>query len=394
MTCDVTGTDVDLFYRIWIYKLKSATRSIIRWEVLAKMEFGKNATTSLSQDIEADSKDYVARGSWDSDTPANTYLALSMNIEKLVCNDVTAYKCEMYYKSSTTGSIVQSYKIATFSAFVKPQVTSLITRKNGFVVQGMSPSDIATAEVGDELELTCTANIGSLKGTLIRWNRTSETSPTNEFIGYEPPQGTVDEGTEISDNQCGYTRVASIKYNATAADAKRDNNLAFECYVTVTGDPYGKSFTSENNPRFYTDVNNQSSGETNRTMSTTDGNDISIAAGAIAAIVTASLIVSVLIGAVCIWLVLKRKRAETGLMNQDQHQPTSVSRDTELNVLSLSPNTYEQLQNGTDTESRMTYDLLDASANPSAVPNSQSQYESLEREAGVSQTYADLKLGR
>ncbi|XP_060597930.1 uncharacterized protein LOC132751732 isoform X2 [Ruditapes philippinarum] len=328
---------------------------------------------------------------------------------------------------------------------VKPNVTSLLTRKNGFIVQGISPSDMATAEVGDEFELTCTANIGSFPETIIRWHRTSETSPTNEFIGYEPPQGTVDEGTAISDNQCGYTRVASIKYNATAADAKRDNNLAFECYVTVSGDPYGYSFTSENNPRFYTDVNNQSSGETNRTMSTTDGNDISIAAGAIAAIVIGSLIVSVLIGAVCIWVVLKRKRTVTGLKNQDQHKPTSVSRETELNrsslppntyeqlqnrpdtenrmtydlldgisglknqdqhkptsvsretelnVSSLPPNTYEQLQNRPDTENRMTYDLLDASANPSAVPNSQSQYESLEREAGASQTYADLQLGR
>jgi hypothetical protein len=137
---------------------------------------------------------------------------------------------------------------------VKPQVTSLLTRKNGFIVQGISPLDMATAEIGDEFELTCTANIGSLPGTTIRWLKTSETSPTNEFISYQPPQGTVDEGTAISDNQCGYTRVASIKYNATAADAKRDNNLAFECYVIVSGDPYGNSFTSENNPRFYTDV--------------------------------------------------------------------------------------------------------------------------------------------
>ncbi|XP_060597932.1 uncharacterized protein LOC132751734 [Ruditapes philippinarum] len=129
-------------------------------------------------------------------------------------------------------------------------------------------------------------------------------------------------------------------------------------------------------------------------MSTTDGNDISIAAGAIAAIVIGSLIVGVLIGAVCIWLVLKRKRTVTGLKNQDQDQPTSVSRETELNDPSISPNTYEQLQNRTETESRMTYDLLDASANSSAVPNSQSQYESLEQKAGASHTYADLKLGR
>ncbi|XP_060552614.1 uncharacterized protein LOC132713927 [Ruditapes philippinarum] len=257
MTCDVTETDVDIFYHIWIYKLTSATRSVKAWQVLAKMQFINSATISLSQDIEADSKDYVARGSWNSTSPANTYLTLSMNIQKLVCDDARAYKCEMYYKSSTTGTILKSEKNATYSAYDK-----------------------------------------------------------------------------------------------------------------------------------------QSSGETNRTMSITDGNDISIAAGAIAAIVIGSLIVGVLIGAVCIWLVLKRKRTVTGLTNQDQHQSTSVPRETELNDPSFSPNTYEQLQNRTETESRMTYDLLDASANSSAVPNSQSQYEGLEREARASHTYADLKLGR
>jgi hypothetical protein len=137
---------------------------------------------------------------------------------------------------------------------VKPQVTSLITKKNGFIVEGMSPTNMATTEVGDELELTCTANIGSLSTTIIRWHKTSETSLSDEFIGYQPPQGTFDEGTATSDNQCGYTRVASIRYNVTTVDAYRDNNLAFECYVTVSGDPYGNSYTSENNPRFYTDV--------------------------------------------------------------------------------------------------------------------------------------------
>jgi hypothetical protein len=111
-----------------------------------------------------------------------------------------------------------------------------------------------TAEVGDELELTCTANIGSSSQTMIRWHRTSETSQNDDFIGYQAPQGTFDEGTAVSDNQCGYTRVASIRYNLTAADANRDNNLAFECYVRVNGDPYGSIYTSEYNPRFYTDV--------------------------------------------------------------------------------------------------------------------------------------------
>jgi hypothetical protein len=134
---------------------------------------------------------------------------------------------------------------------VKPQVTSLITRKNGFIVEGMSPSNMAIVDVGDELELICTANIGSLTGTIIRWHKTSETSKNDDFIGYKPQECAYDEGTAASDNQCGYSREASIRYITTAADANRDNNLAFECYVTVSGDPYGNSYTSENNPKFY-----------------------------------------------------------------------------------------------------------------------------------------------
>jgi hypothetical protein len=147
-----------------------------------------------------------------------------------------------------------NFVICALILTVKPQVTSLVARKNGCIVQGMSPSDMATAYVGDELEFTCTANIGSSSQTMIRWHRTSETSQNDEFIGYQPSQGTFDEGSAISDNHCGFTRVASIRYNTTSADANRDNNLAFECYVTVSGDPYGNSYISENNPRFYTEV--------------------------------------------------------------------------------------------------------------------------------------------
>ncbi|XP_060556915.1 uncharacterized protein LOC132717461 [Ruditapes philippinarum] len=194
---------------------------------------------------------------------------------------------------------------------------------------------------------------------MIRWHRTSETSTSNELIGYQPPQGTFDEGTANSDNQCGYIRVASIKYNVTVADAYRENNLAFACFVTVSGDPYGSSYTSENNPRFYTDVNNPGSEDSGNNMITTDGNEISISAAVIAAIVITSLIVGVLIGVVFTLVILNRNRTVTGPKNQNQHQRTSVSRETEFNVSSLSPNTYEQLQNRTDTESRITYDSLD-----------------------------------
>jgi hypothetical protein len=65
-------------------------------------------TPTLSSDIAAvaGTKDFVAGGSWDTTTPANTVLTLSMNMEKLVCNDARAYRCELSYKSSATGGVV------------------------------------------------------------------------------------------------------------------------------------------------------------------------------------------------------------------------------------------------------------------------------------------------
>ncbi|XP_060597933.1 uncharacterized protein LOC132751735 [Ruditapes philippinarum] len=320
MTCDVSETDVDTVYLIQIRRIKSTTSSGSDpndWQTLALMQLKDNESPTLAPEITAiaDTKDYVAGGLWDSDTPANTFLTLSLNMEKLVCDEARTYKCFFSYKSTTSGTIASVERNATFSAYVKPQVTSLVVRKNGFIVEGMSPSNMATAEVGDELELTCTANIGSLPTTDIRWHRTSETSSSNDFIGYQPPQGTYDEGTAASDNQCGYTRVAKIRYNVTAADANRDNNLAFECYVTVSGDPYGNSYTSENNPRFYTDVTKPGDGMTTNTMITTDKNEECLTAGVIAAIVIASFTVGVLVGVALTWLNLSRNQIMKGILN-------------------------------------------------------------------------------
>ncbi|XP_060597925.1 uncharacterized protein LOC132751728 [Ruditapes philippinarum] len=397
MTCGITESDVDTIYLIQIQRLKSTTLSGSDpndWQTLALMEYGTDESPTLTDDIAAvaTSKDYVAGGSWNSDTPASTVLTLSMNMKKLVCDDARYYRCELTYKSSTTQTSTDVKRNATFSAYVKPQVTSLVVKRNGFIVEGMSPSNMATAEVGDELELTCTANIGSLPGTSIRWHRTSETSQNDDFIGYQAPQGTYDEGTAVSDNQCGYTRVATTRYNTTAADANRDNNLAFECYVTVSGDPYGNSYTSENNPRFYTDVTKPGDGMTTNTMITTDKNEECLTAGVIAAIVIASFTAGVLIGVALTWLNLSRKQIMKGRTEQSQHHTTSISRETELNVASHLPNTYEQLQNRADTENNLAYDSLHA--NTSAAQDSQSQYESLKQGAGTSHTYAGLKYNR
>ncbi|XP_060583789.1 uncharacterized protein LOC132739958 isoform X2 [Ruditapes philippinarum] len=387
MRCDVTETDVNNIYLIEIRRIKSTALSGSDpndWQTLALMELGRYESPTLTEDITAvaASKDYVAGGSWDSTTPANTYLTLSMSMEKMVCDDARYYRCELSYKSSTTSSVTLANRNSTFSAYVKPQVTSLITRKNGFIVEGMSPTNMATTDVGDELELTCTANIGSFSTTIIRWHRTSETSPSDEFIDYQPPQGTFDEGTATSDKHCGYTRVASIRYNVTTVDAYRDNNLAFECYVRVSGDPYGNSYTSENNPRFYTNVTitaKQDNGNTSSKIGT------GVSSAALVGAVVSALVVGILLG-----LVLTKcyqRFIRTG--DRTNYQPQQIEfQETEISNVALPANAYEQLQNRTNTEGRITYDSLNVSSSES--PISPIEYEDMDHGSEIPHTYADV----
>ncbi|XP_060583784.1 uncharacterized protein LOC132739955 [Ruditapes philippinarum] len=121
MRCDVTETGVYYINTIQIQILKSTTLSRSYpndWQTLTSMEAGINQTPSLDGDVVANTKDYVAGGSWDSDTPANTYLTLSMNMEKLVCDDARAYRCVLMYKSSLVGVVSVHEKNATFTAYL------------------------------------------------------------------------------------------------------------------------------------------------------------------------------------------------------------------------------------------------------------------------------------
>ncbi|XP_060585659.1 uncharacterized protein LOC132741494 isoform X3 [Ruditapes philippinarum] len=333
LTCDITETDVETIYNIQIKQLKSTTLSgdnDADWQRLAYMKLSANENPTLDSNITPGDKDYVAGGSWNSETPASTDLTLSMNMEKLTCDDARTYRCELSYENSQQATATV-FSNATFTAYVKPQVTSLVVRKNGFIVEGMSPSNMATAAVGDELQLTCTANIGSIPGTIIRWHRTSETSQNDDFIGYQAPQGTYDEGTAISDNQCGYTRVASIRYNTTAADANRDNNLAFDCYVTVTGDPYGNSYTSENNPRFYTDVTGSGGGgNTGENVGTAGGSDTAAIVGG----VVGGLVLIVLIVLLVYFLWYRRRNSGEDYTTKEEYGSSNpnIAPDTYATV--------------------------------------------------------------
>jgi hypothetical protein len=122
MRCDITETDVNNIYLIQIKRIKSTTLSgsdSSDWQTLTSMEAGINETPTLGGDVVSNTKDYVAGGSWDSTTPANTVLTLSMSMEKMVCDDARYYRCELSYKSSTTGAVTSANRNSTFSAYGK-----------------------------------------------------------------------------------------------------------------------------------------------------------------------------------------------------------------------------------------------------------------------------------
>ena len=122
MTCGITEADVDSVYLLQLRRLKSTTLSgsdTNDWTTLALIEPVKSSSPTLHPDVTASTKDYVAGGSYDSNNPGNTVLTLSMNIQKLVCDDARYYRCELSYKSSITESATDVNKNGSFTAYGK-----------------------------------------------------------------------------------------------------------------------------------------------------------------------------------------------------------------------------------------------------------------------------------
>jgi hypothetical protein len=83
------------------------------------MKISTNENPTLDSSIIAASKDYVAGGSWDSNTPANTYLTLSMNIEKLVCDDARRFECQLSYDNKqTTEKVIKHAAFLAYGKFI------------------------------------------------------------------------------------------------------------------------------------------------------------------------------------------------------------------------------------------------------------------------------------
>ncbi|XP_060575848.1 uncharacterized protein LOC132733261 [Ruditapes philippinarum] len=393
MICHITETDVDYVFNIQILRIKSKSVSETNpsnWDSLAEMHFGQTERPSLSPAINASAKDYVAGGSWGKITPVSTYLTLSMNIEKLVCDDARAYKCRLIYKSSSSASIVSVENMGSFKVYDKPQITSLIARMNGILVQKSSSMKMVTCNVGDVIELTCTANIGSLPETIIRWRRAPANTSTDQFIDYQPAPGTNDDGTAISNSQCGYTRVASIRYKIEPSDVDtdRENDIGFECYISLSGDIYGNSFVTKDNPRFLADANELTT--LRNPVDVTKGyNDIELSMSGMVGAIVVSLVVGILTGMLCTWIVLYRKRKSQGQSQQEQLHSIQAQETVFNNILSTS-NMYEQLQNRTEMENKANYDTLKGDSGNKI--SSQTHYERLQQGANELLSYETLNI--
>jgi hypothetical protein len=119
LRCDITETDVETVFSIQIKQLKSSTLSGNNdddWQRLAFMKISTHENPTLDSAIIPGDKDFVAGGSWDS--PVNTELTLSMNMEKLVCADARTFKCDLSYYSNSQANKEVS-KNNTFTAYGK-----------------------------------------------------------------------------------------------------------------------------------------------------------------------------------------------------------------------------------------------------------------------------------
>ncbi|XP_053409291.1 uncharacterized protein LOC123545162 isoform X2 [Mercenaria mercenaria] len=371
MTCDVTENDVENIYLIQI--LRETMSGSGNFESVVEMENADGPVLKVTNN-----KDFVAGGTYDL---GNTDLSVSMNISKLQCNDAKTYKCALTYKSTTVSTPLTLEKNGTLSAYVYPNVKELEAERNGKEeYKGSLPTDKATFAIGDELELTCTATIGSLPATTISWRKTSEIGQTNNFIGYQPQAGTFDEGTAISDSECGYTRVATITYNTTVNDASRaeDNPLAFECYVSVSGNPYGTTYTTQNNPRFYADVSGDDETPSSDTATAGSGD-----AGVIAGSVVGSLVLIVIIVLLVYFLWYRRRNSgedyttkeEYGSENPNMAPPVDTYASVDKHRKSKTP----EHGNGVDEplkpkpkpragQQELHYAELDLTKNPPVAP--------------------------
>lgn len=135
-------------------------------------------------------------------------------------------------------------------------VPPLQAKRNGNYIEVGASSDRVVFDVGDELELQCRANIGNKGNTKIEWRKSSDVY-SGSFIGYRPTEGAFDESTPLGENQCGFIRKATIRYNVSAEDALF--GLAFECFVSVSGYPSTELtpsgvYTTTNNLQYFVDV--------------------------------------------------------------------------------------------------------------------------------------------
>lgn len=129
MRCDITEDDVETVYLIQIRGRKLNNVSGIEdldWDTLVYMESISNEIPTLSSDIVASVKDFVAGGEWNSTSPSSTYLTLIMNMTKIECTDSRDYKCELAYKSNITEAVKNHEMNNTFTVYGKFLIYSVL----------------------------------------------------------------------------------------------------------------------------------------------------------------------------------------------------------------------------------------------------------------------------
>ncbi|XP_053397680.1 uncharacterized protein LOC123560775 [Mercenaria mercenaria] len=140
MICQVTETDVKVFYNI---QIRRETNS--GWQTIALIEAGTKVP-ELDKGFFND-KEFVVGGNLDAEKPFNTHLTLEMNIEKITYDDARVYGCELAYKSRISDSSRSSYRCATLMIDDNTQQNSRSDNGNSALTVGaiLGVTNILTA---------------------------------------------------------------------------------------------------------------------------------------------------------------------------------------------------------------------------------------------------------
>ncbi|KAH3815690.1 uncharacterized protein LOC127835019 [Dreissena polymorpha] len=190
-------------------------------------------------------------------------LGISLKVSNLSCEDTTKYKCSLaYVNNDYKPEDISAIRSLTVSAPPSNLTMMAINESSSLPITdvGFTSANPAAFMVGQSVNLTCIARLGTHKDSTIKWNKNSVA------IGNESEY--IESEADLV-KACDYEKTGSLFYNITEEDAMltSNNRLELQCFVFVAD----VSFETPADARqtFYIDVYNPKATTTTTIATTT-----------------------------------------------------------------------------------------------------------------------------